>query len=234
MRDMPNITAGDDLFSRNIGTFTQEQQARLQKSKVTIIGCGGLGGYVISELARMGTGCLNLCDPDFFSPSNINRQLFATSATLGVNKALAAAEAVQKLHDRTSVHALPGRFQDVQNTIFAETDVVVDCLDSINSRLELAGLCKKKMLPLVHGAVYSWYGQTGVQSVNGNLIQQLYASQQAIPDKKISVIACTVAVVASIQAAETCKLLLDIPSPLRDNWMSIDLKHMTFDLAINA
>ena len=59
----------------------------LQQKRVAIIGCGGLGGYVIEELARIGIGHLHRFDPDTFSASNCNRQLNALESTMGLYKA---------------------------------------------------------------------------------------------------------------------------------------------------
>ena len=74
-------------MQRNLGALTVSQQQRLGRGRVAVIGCGGLGGYVIEELVRVGVGRLHLCDPDTFSPTNVNRQLLAVQATLGRGKA---------------------------------------------------------------------------------------------------------------------------------------------------
>ncbi len=222
-----------DVFTRNIGSISRSQQTQLQAGTVTVIGCGGLGGFVIEELARMGIGTLHICDPDTFSISNINRQLYAAKSTLGRNKAVTAAEQVRTLHDQTTVLPVTKPFQNAAETLFTAADVVVDCLDNTNSRLELAKQCDKNTIPLVHGAVRQWYGQIGVQLPGQTLIQQLYESSEEHDQPAPSVLACTVALVASIQVAETCKLLLGMESDLHSNWMSIDLRRMTFDIIDN-
>lgn len=222
-----------DVFARNIGTITCSQQRQLQRSAVTVIGCGGLGGFVIEELARLGIGTLRLCDPDTFSTSNINRQLYAATSTLGRNKAVTAANRIRTLHDQTTVLPVTEPFQKAAETLFTAADVVVDCLDNTNSRLELARQCDKKALPLVHGAVRQWYGQIGVQLPGQTVIQQLYGSSEKHDQPAPSVLACTAALVASVQVAETCKLLLGLKSDLHNNWMSIDLRRLTFDIIEN-
>ncbi len=218
------------LFARNIGSISIAQQVLLQQSTVTVMGCGGLGGFVSEELARLGIGSLRICDPDTFSTSNVNRQLYALAGTMERNKALVAAERIRSMHNQTEVFGVAARFQEKKDELFAGTDVVVDCLDNGDSRRELAELCNKQRLPLVHGAVQQWYGQVGVQLAGGNLIRELYQNHTENEHSPPSVLSCTVATVASLQVAETCKLLLGIDSPLHDNWMSIDLRRMTFDL----
>ena len=218
-----------DFFVRNIGSITVAQQLKLQKATVTVIGCGGLGGFVVEELARLGIGNLRICDPDRFSISNINRQLYAQSDTIGQYKAAVAAKRVYLLHGQTTVLPVTTRFQEQEEQLLAGTEVVVDCLDNVSSRRELAELCNQQQIPLVHGAVQQWYGQVGVQLAGGTLIQDLYGLHVDDSTTAPSILASTVAVIASIQVAETCKLLLGMESPLHNNWINIDLRRLTFD-----
>ena len=72
-----------ERYKRNYSTISLEQQQILQQSVITVIGCGGLGGFIIEGLARSGVGTLRLVDFDTFDVSNLNRQLFATEQTIG-------------------------------------------------------------------------------------------------------------------------------------------------------
>lgn len=227
---MEDGTKTHDFFTRNIGSITRAQQLRLQSATVTVIGCGGLGGFVIEELARLGIGSLRICDPDMFSTSNVNRQLYAQSATIGQHKAAVAAERVRLMHGQTTVLPFTTRFQESTEQLFINTDVVVDCLDNPVSRLDLAKQCSQHEIPLVHGSVQQWYGQVGVQLAGGTLIQDLYGSHAQEETTAPSVLSCTVGLIASAQVAETCKLLLGMDSPLHNTWMSIDLRRVTFDI----
>ncbi|WP_457572718.1 HesA/MoeB/ThiF family protein [Desulfolithobacter sp.] len=219
------------LFSRNLGTLTTGEQQRLGQATVSVIGCGGLGGLVIEELLRLGVGRLLLCDPDRFEPTNCNRQLYATKHTLGYRKAEMAARRVREVHGLTEAVPVTAPFQEAVDVLFSATDVVVDCLDNGPARRALSLLCQGKQLPLVHGAVERWYGQVGVQMPGSTLVADLY--RETPPDHEArspSVVSCTVGVIASLQALETCKLILDHDSPLQDNWMSVDLRNLSFDL----
>jgi molybdopterin/thiamine biosynthesis adenylyltransferase len=217
---MPSFT---DFFARNQGSMTDEQQHRLQAKRVAVIGCGGLGGYVIEELVRIGVGQLDLFDPDVFSPSNCNRQLNALVPTLGQNKAEVAASRAASIHPFSKVTAFPMDFRIACEEESLQVDVAVDCLDNLQARLDLAALCNGRRIPLVHGAVSGWYGQVGVQLPGTDLIERLYP-QRMTENSAPSVLSFTVAVIASLQAAETVKLLLGLPSSLHNNWMHIDLK----------
>ena len=216
-----------ETFARNLGAITDEQQRRLQSCGAAVVGCGGLGGHVAEELVRIGVGRLHLFDPDVFSPSNGNRQLNALRSTMGCNKAEAAARRASDIHPFSTVRAFAADFRDVEAGEWGPVDVVVDCLDDTAARRDLAALCGRLGLPLVHGAVAGWYGQVGVQMPGGDLLDRLYPARTS-PVAAPSVLSFTVAVVAGLQAAEAVKLLLGLSSVLRNNWMHIDLKECDF------
>ena len=67
----------DERYSRNLPAVSEEEQAVLARRRVLVAGCGGLGGYLIEYLARMGVGEITAVDGDLFEPSNLNRQLLA-------------------------------------------------------------------------------------------------------------------------------------------------------------
>lgn len=218
-----------EYFCRNQGALTADQQQTLQQKRVAVIGCGGLGGYVIEELVRIGVGRLHVFDPDAFTPSNCNRQLNALTSTLEQNKAEAAAHRSASIHPFTIVHPFPVDFREIADGEALRVDALVDCLDSAEARRDLAALSSQMGVPLVHGAVNGWCGQVGVQLPGGDLIARLYPARTVTGTADApSVLSFTVAVVASLQAAETVKLLLGLASPLHNNWMHIDLKNGDF------
>ena len=65
----------DLRYTRNIPSISEPEQQRLQKSRVLIVGCGGLGGNILSQLLRIGIGAITVIDGDCFEPTNLNRQL---------------------------------------------------------------------------------------------------------------------------------------------------------------
>ncbi len=185
---------------------------------------------MIEELARIGLGQFHLFDPDTFSASNCNRQLNALLATMGAKKAEVAANRIASIHPYCRARSFCADFRDIDEQIGFTVDLVVDCLDDIPARRDLSQLCKRRNLPLVHGSVNGWYGQVGVQLPEDNLIDQLYPERgkQAQQRPAPSVLSFTVALVASLQAAEAVKTLLGIDSPLYSGWLYIDLRENDF------
>lgn len=219
----------NEIFSRNIGAISPAQQQLLQEGRVAVVGCGGLGGHVIEQLVRLGVGSVHCFDPDVFTPSNGNRQLNATRANLGKNKAQAAVERAAAIHRHSLVVSFPEDFRSCRSAEAFAVDLVVDCLDSVSARRDLAALCGERNLPLVHGAVNGWCGQVGVVLPGGDLLDRLYRRQtESAQSAAPSVLACTVALVASLQVAEVLKLLLGQPTELAGSWLHVDLKYMEF------
>lgn len=204
------------------------QQLRLLHARVAIIGCGGLGGSVAELLARIGVGSLRLVDPDSFEEHNLNRQRFATVASIGQAKVEAARTMLQAINPVIHIDAVQAPFAEA-DVLAAE--VLVDGLDSAGKRQELGELCQRHRRPLVHGAVREWYGQVGIMNAANQLFASLYPpSTLTHPERPPQVIAATVSLISSMQAAEVCKLLLDIPSALADHWLSCNLLDSDYEL----
>jgi molybdopterin/thiamine biosynthesis adenylyltransferase len=217
-------------YKRNYKTFSVEDQYRLFKSAVAVVGCGGLGGYLIEGLARLGVGTIKAIDPDVFEEHNLNRQLLSNLDNLGTSKAMAALQRLSSINPATRLIPINAAFsKDSADEILSDVQVVADALDSIHTRLVLIEECKRHGIPLVHGSIGGWYGQVSVQYPEDHTLKDLFEGRG---DKGIEAElgnpSFTPAMIASIEAAEVCKVLLGITSPLRGNLLVIDLREMNF------
>ena len=91
-------------FSRTELLLGCDAMDKLRNARVAVFGLGGVGGYVVEALARSGVGSLDLVDHDTISLTNINRQILATHATVGMSKAAAAAARVKDINPEAVVH----------------------------------------------------------------------------------------------------------------------------------
>ena len=219
-------------YQRNRQAIPVGQQLALFRSRVAVIGCGGLGGYVIEELARLGVGTIVAIDPDVFEEHNLNRQILSTPSTLGRAKVEAAVARVADINPAVTVipfrvHYAPENGAD----LLRDTDVVVDALDSIPTRLDLAETCADLGIPLVHGAIGGWYGQVTTQFPGDDTIQKLYSRwvEGKGVEQQLGNPSFTPALVASIETAEVCKIILGEGAPLRNRKLSINLLDMEFE-----
>jgi molybdopterin/thiamine biosynthesis adenylyltransferase len=216
-------------YQRNSTTLSTANQLTLFRSHATVIGCGGLGGYQIEELARLGVGWLTVVDPDIFEEHNLNRQILSTVATLGTAKVTAAVRRVAEINPAVTITGLQERFCAKNGIRLLDgSNIVVDALDSIPDRIELAALCNRLALPLVHGAIAGWYGHVASQLPGEETIARIYQTwhEEKGVEQQLGNPSFTPAVVASMQVAEACKILLKKGSPLTGRKLYIDLLEM--------
>ncbi len=200
----------DPRYARNIPALTEEECLTLQKKRILVVGCGGLGGHIIDQLARIGVGFLRVVDGDVFEPSNLNRQLLSKISLLGESKAQAAAEHVARVNPHIRVEAVE-EFMTRQKvcSLISDCDVVMDALDNIPSRRLLASACEEEGIPYVYGAIQGWVAQAGISLPGDNLIGKLFPHEVEITDK--SVLSFTPAMCASMQVSLCVKLLTGRP-----------------------
>ncbi|SMP48144.1 ThiF family adenylyltransferase [Anoxynatronum buryatiense] len=118
-------------FNRNIGIFTENEQKRLQQITIGIAGAGGVGGLLAERFIRLGVGCIKICDPGSFEPSNINRQYGATCHTMNDNKAAVIQKILCEINPDASIHSDQNGITDVASAVsFVEgCDLVIDEMD---------------------------------------------------------------------------------------------------------
>lgn len=212
-------------YERSIGTITEQELKRLQEARVAVVGCGGLGGYVLELLGRMGVGHLTAIDGDVFEESNLNRQLLSETALLGTGKAEAARMRMGAVNPEVCVTALRQWLTaDNAEALLDGHDVIVDALDSIEVRRLLQKTAEALEIPLVHGAIGGWYGQVAVILPGDRTLDRLYPEgvQKGL-EKQLGNPSFTPALVASVQVAETIKLLIGRGELLRNRVLRIDL-----------
>lgn len=219
-------------YQRNRQTISMAEQQTLFHSRITLIGCGGLGGYLLEELARLGVGQIVAVDHDVFEEHNLNRQLLATFDTLGRSKVDVAAERVATINPVVEFVPVKEAFsRENGGRIIAGSQVVVDALDTIGTRLLLAATCRELVIPLVHGAICGWFGQVTTQFPGEDTLEKLY--QLCTEDSGMEIIygnpSFTPATVASLQAAEVCKILLGKGALLRKKVLCLNLLAMELE-----
>ena len=138
-------------FSRTEMLIGTDALNKLRHSKVIIFGVGGVGGYVCEALARSGVGEIHLVDNDIVSITNINRQILALLSTVGRDKVDVAEERIADINPQCVVRKykmfyLPENADDID---LSKMDYVVDCIDTVKAKLELARRCHRLGVPFI-------------------------------------------------------------------------------------
>ena len=222
-----------ERYWRNQGTIGLAGQLRLLRAKVAVVGAGGLGGEVIELLARQGVGHLLIIDGDSFACHNLNRQLLATAATLGVNKARAAADRVALVNPDVEVTAIPLMLAEAQAVDWLTgVDVIVDALDTLSARRLLLAAAKELRVPLVHAAIAGFTGQVATIGPDDLAVPALLA-RQTDSDRGVETLlgnpAATPALAAALQAQEVVKLITGVGQPLCGQLLYFDLEYNVFE-----
>ena len=207
-----------------------EGQARLRRSHVLIVGVGGLGSPVALYLAGAGVGTLGLVDADTVSLSNLQRQVLYTEGEIGEPKVACAARRLQALNSEVRIEPYPCRLTaDNAADIIRHYDVVVDACDNFGTRYLLNDTCAALQKPYVYGAIGGYEGQVAVFIPGGKCYRDLYPDEESMlsmPRPDNSVVGVTPAIVGSVQANETLKLLVGYGEPLVGKLWTIDLRTM--------
>lgn len=218
-------------YSRNISTLSEEENDKLKDFRVCILGCGGLGGYVIEMLSRIGIGHLTVVDMDVFDESNLNRQILSTEDNLGLFKVESARSRVKSINSTTEIKVINDMFcKRNAEEILKNHHIIVDCLDSIENRILLQQMCKRLKIPFVHGAIGGWYGQVSSVFPGDETLSKIYKENNSGIEKKLGNPAFTPANIASIQVGEVIKILLNKGEILRNKLLIIDLLYNDYNI----
>jgi molybdopterin/thiamine biosynthesis adenylyltransferase len=222
-------------YQRNGNLITPVDQLRLLKSSVAVIGCGGLGGYIVEETARIGIGKIVVVDFDCFEEHNLNRQPFSTLLTLGTPKVEAAVRRVTEINPAVTVAPVREAFSKINaGAILKGIDVAVDALDTIAARIDLAEACNDLSIPMVYGTVGGWYGQVATQMPGRRNVCEIlknYPEGEGI-ENVAGIPSFGPAVIAGLETAEVCKILLNRGNLLQDRMLFINLLDMEVEEVI--
>ena len=150
-----------EMQSRHEPLFGQEGCNRLSRAVVVVAGNGGIGCQAIEILARAGVGTFRLIDPDVFDISNLNRQTYATTETIGQAKPEVAAKRIKEINPYANIDKVfvePANKQNVEELVEG-ADIVVEATTSRSSKYLFHDMAHKKHIPVVEGVGMSIGGQ---------------------------------------------------------------------------
>lgn len=217
-------------YARNKQSISESEQALLADKHVLVVGCGGIGGYTIETLARLGVGHLTVIDGDSFEESNLNRQLLSTQETLGQPKALAAAQRIQQVNPLVTVTAVSKKLTpENAEELLQGIDVVADALDNTEARKILFDGAAQKGIPVVHASIAGWSVRVAVCMPSDAGIRIIATQDGAGLEQRLGNLPFTAAVAGSIQAAQIAKLLLEKEESGNGTLLEYDLLYNTFE-----
>jgi len=221
------------IILKNVGTLGQK---KIIKSKILIIGMGGLGCPAAEFLTRAGIGCLGIVDSDNVDLSNIHRQSLYNIKDLKKTKVNAAKKKLNKINSETKVNCYKIRL-DNRNfiKILKKYDYVIDGSDNFKTKFLINDFCKISKKFLVTGAISKFDGHIFTFDFKNSktpCIRSFFQEKEITSDilncEYEGVLGTVAGIVGTLQANEILKKILNIGKSLNGNILIIDLLNLNF------
>jgi molybdopterin/thiamine biosynthesis adenylyltransferase len=209
--------------------FGIESQLRLKRSRVLVIGVGGLGSAAAFYLTSAGVGLLRIIDDGYVELSNLNRQILYNIGDIGRRKVDVAAKRLRELNPEVEVEAVGEKLteEDVREMLL-DIDLAVDCLDNFRTRFILNDACVEFGKPLIHGAVYGAEGRLmTIIPGKGPCLRCLIPREPAEHDK-IPVLGPLPGIIGALEALEAIKVITGLGEPAVGKLIVIDGTDLSF------
>jgi len=235
MSEKQKKSFNDEFYSRQIilRELGRKGQRKLAKSRVAVVGLGGLGTVSSLYLALTGIGCLRLIDQDTVELHNLHRQVLYTPDDLHYPKVEVSAKRLMKINPLVKVEPIPENLNaNNVEKLLSEMDCVVDGLDNMRTRYLVNRACAKLGIPYVFGAAIGIEGNLSVFAPPETpclecILPNIEDSNLLSCDVR-GVLGVTPGIIGTMQAMETIKILTGIGSALKGKLMICDFSDMYF------
>ena len=217
-------------FERQRPIFGDEGQQKIMSAVVGVVGCGGLGVNVITQLAMAGVSHFILCDHQSPELSNLNRQFIYSPYDMRP-KAVISAEWILALNPSAEVQSNSEPLTEDNWDLFRGCDILVDCLDNFESRMILSDMAEKMNIPLVHGGVSGMSGQIAVCVPGRTPSLRYMIGSMTSPEGTIPSVGAAVSTIASMEALEVLKLISGLGTENEGKLITIDMDNWSTDIA---
>jgi molybdopterin/thiamine biosynthesis adenylyltransferase len=194
-------------------------QQALLSAKVAIVGAGGLGGPVGLYLAAAGVGHITIIDDDVVESSNLQRQVQFVHTDIGMGKAVVMADTLEDLNPDVKAFAVPQRLTRANaNALLAEHDIIIDGVDSFETRFDINEAALALKTPLVSGALGRFNAQVSAFKSDGAgpcyrcLVPDIPPDAQTC--EAVGVVGALAGIVGSVMALDVIKIITGAGEPL--------------------
>ena len=221
------------ILLKEIGVLGQK---KLTKSKILVIGVGGLGCPVVDALSRAGIGNIGIVDDDFVNLSNIHRQTLFDNNDLGKSKVLVVKNKVKKINPNIKIKIFKKR-ADHKNILYIakDFDYIIDGSDNFKTKIFLNDYCRKKKKIFISGAISKFDGHVFSFDFKKNnspclrsFFQNLDYDEDFLNCEEDGVVGTISAIIGNIQANEVLKRILNIGNKLNNEVLIINILNLSF------
>ena len=240
---LPAVAGGSDLKNEDLQRYSRQIMLdeigfvgleKIRKAKVCVVGVGGIGNPVVTQLTAMGIGKLKIVDRDIIEISNLHRQHLYTEEDIGKVKVEAAKARLEQINSSVQIEALPNSVTKyTAENIVKGFDIVVDALDSIDARYALNDACIKLNIPLIYAGALGMLGS--ICTIIPNKTACLRCIFPALAEDDVptcsteGVHPSILYLVGGIQVSEVVKIILGERPTLENKLLYIDLNDLSLE-----
>jgi molybdopterin/thiamine biosynthesis adenylyltransferase len=194
-------------YNRQEITLGVEKQKKLSSSSITIVGMGALGTLCAQLLSRAGVGKIKIIDFDKVALDNLQRQQIYTEEDIGLLKTETAKKYLDKVNGQVSISIVNEKISS-GNLDVLKSDLVLDCVDNLETSYLVSDYCKIQKIPLVFGSAIRLQGYVYNQ-INSKTIRELFNNVKTFEKcKEVGVMNTITSTISSSQANEAIKILV--------------------------
>lgn len=195
----------------------------LEKKHVGILGLGGLGGYSLEYIIRLGVKKVTIIDNDKIDNSNLDRQIISKMDNIGKNKVDEAMIRVRQISNNIEINSYKEEFNDKNAyDILKNVDIAIDGFDNYKSRELASRICSTLNIPFIYGSIREFYGMVSTIMPNDNTLVKIYKNYKEEGEKKYYIPSFMPALIASIQVSECMKIINDEKDILQNKILTIN------------
>src|SRR5919202_3155362 len=240
---LPAVAGGAELTSNDLQRYSRQimleeigfnGMEKLRSAKVCVVGVGGIGNPVVTQLTAMGINKLRIVDRDVVEISNLHRQHLYTDKDIGKVKVEVAAERLRTMNPAVEIEPAPiSVTKYTAESIVAGFDIVIDALDSIDARYALNDACVKFNIPFIYGGALGMVGSICTILPNRSACLRCVfpaLSEDDMPTCSTEGVHPSILyLVAGIQVTEAIKIIIGGQPTLENKLLYIDLNELSFD-----
>jgi len=240
---LPAVAGGAKLTNEDLQRYSRQimleeigftGMEKLRDSKICVIGVGGIGNPIVTQLTAMGIGKLKIVDRDVIEISNLHRQHLYTENDIGKVKVEVAVERLKGINPTVEIEAVPVSVSKyTAESIIKGFDVVIDALDSIDARYALNDACIKFGIPFIYAGALGMLGSVCTILPNKSACLRCIFPALAEDDMPTcsteGVHPSILYLVSGVQVSETIKIITGQQPTLVNKLLYIDLNELSFD-----
>ena len=240
---LPAVAGGAELTNEDMQRYSRQimleeigfvGMEKLRRAKICVVGVGGIGNPIVTQLAAMGVGKLKIVDRDVVEISNLHRQHLYDEADIGKVKVEVAAERLKKINHHVQIEAVPLSItRYTAESIVKGMDIIIDALDTVDARYALNDACIKYDIPFIYAGALGMLGSVCTILPNKSACLRCMFPSLAEEDMPTcsteGVHPSILYLVAGIQVSEAVKIVTGQQPTLVNKLLYIDLNELSFD-----